>query len=139
MKTNIITLAIIGIFTLGLVNQAVAQNTIYKNVEENKEKGYTTVSLYEGKNDKGLVPLRQYVISYSENGFPKDKIIYEWNSDERKWVETVKYEYFMYDADSRPNMLSYSQWDNKTGEWSDNPKYSVYLYDLDRELLTISK
>jgi len=140
MKANIIISAIIGLFLFGAVSNINAQkNTIYRSVDENKELNCTTVSLYKGEKEKNLVPLRRYVIFYSENNLPTEKIIYEWDAVKKDWVENIKYEYFLYDTDSRPNILSYSEGDNGSERWKDEPKYSVNLFSMNKELMAVSE
>jgi len=139
MKSIILSLALVSLLGVGNISTSVAQNSsIYKNVYNDMENNSTVISLYNGKNDANLVPFRQYIIHYSDNQEPQEKIVYSWDAKKKTWKVSHRYEY-LHDSEGKPQTMMLSEWVEKEQAWSDEVECSLYMMDIDKELLTVNE
>ncbi|MDU1905572.1 MAG: DUF3836 domain-containing protein [Dysgonomonas sp.] len=142
MKTIIISSIIAGLLGLSTINNVFSKDNnntrTYQNVIENKAEKSKTISLYEGENDMNLKPVKQYVIKYIGENKPVEKITYRWNSRDKKWIETDKYEYIYSEAGGLETM-THLQWNENENIWIVDNDLDILLLDVDKELLTANR
>lgn len=137
MKAKVISVILAGLFLVGNVGVIFGENArIYKNVEQNTSENTITTEVYNGEQDKNLVPVTKHMIKYTENGTPAEKIIYKW-SDDKGWSAYARYTYY-YDFDGNMNALEYAQWDDSLNKWSSDPYLTMYIHTNEGDLLTIN-
>lgn len=138
MKTIIISSMIVGLLGLNTFNNVYSKDkntTTYQNVIENKAEKSKTISLYEGKNDMHLKPVKQYIIKYLNENTPIEKITYIWDAKSKTWNKTDKYEYIYSEAGVLKSMI-HSLWNDSNKSWLVNNNLDILMLDVDKELLT---
>ena len=116
MKTNIITLVVLVLFSTSSVNAFCKGNSqLYKNVIVNEETNTKTTEVYKGKNGMNLIPLQKYVIKLNKNNHPYEKVIYKW-VEAKGWQVNKKYKYIC-SLEGDIEALSYDVWNEGENGW----------------------
>lgn len=128
MKTTIIT--IIAAFLS--ISTSFGGNTIHKNVEGRKEAGTVTTTVYNGTDNRDLVPFKQTVFEYNTDKNLKERISYKWDSNTQQWLVVSKYKY-EYNINGELINISYLSWNESSNSWNKDVQYAMYIYDKSNE------
>jgi len=136
MKKIIVSLTLLSLISFGTINTVYGQEKqVYKNIINDPQDNSTTIEILEKKDAGDICPLKQYKINYSDDGQPKEKIVYQWNN-RKGWIVSERYEY-QYNAAGQLESFVYSQWDKKNSQWGEKIEHPVFLLDINQELLTL--
>lgn len=139
MKTNIIFIALVGLLSMTNIIYGFSKSkpTIYTNKIKNANDNSTTISLFEGVNDKELKPIKQYTIKNNAQGMLTEKVEYSWDGNKKTWIITDKYEY-VYNTGGKLEAITHSTWDQKTGLWINNMRHELFMFEINKELLSVN-
>lgn len=128
MKTTIIT--IVAAFLS--ISTSFGGNTIHKNVEGSKEEGTVTTTVYNGTDNRDLIPFKQTVFEYNTDKNLKERISYKWDSNIQQWLIVSKYKY-EYNISGELINISYVSWNESSKSWNKDVQYAMYIYDKSNE------
>lgn len=140
MKTIILSAAVAVLLSVSSTSMAVAGNNkqIYSDKKINTVENTVTVTYYEGENDQNLTPMKKTVTRNDANNNPTQKNIYRWSETEKKWKESVKYE-FVFDESQNLHILSYAKWDSKTNDWDKDIQHLTFMQNANNNnMLTVN-